>query len=542
MRSIVAICRIRESALDYAADRGHRQIVRLMISRLEEEDHRGIVDQTVQLIFDDGAPIDAADENGETALARAVRHGRLSIVRILISRGADVEIADPDGRNPLLVAIRNRNMSVTSLLLERGNARVDAPDARGRTPLIRAILSHNVEMVGLLLKHGATVHSSSPCGEHPFEVAQRTGRHFTELILSHCADTQEKASQQALMPWQGGVEFHLGQFEILERLGARTRPTAHLAYYGVNSAVFKAQDIAHPGSPVVAVKVIYNVHADTNLSDKFKADFEFIEAAEYPHPNILTGLGHFRGVASRATLGPEWDADAVHEQSLFIVLEYLDTTLQSLISRRAGELRQPWPPVLSMDEFLVITQRVLRGVDHLARNGIVHRDIKADNILVHIQTPDHDSPPENKGPPDILVKLADFGHALKPQDKENLLEPYVNEGLPKGGASAYLAPEIETARPGSVAAPNSLNYSKNDVFAVGMMTHYILTNCTGDAFSQTHPHYSEQTYNKLPDGCPQEIADFVWAMLNPSFDERITAAEALAKADELLRVPNLQWG
>lgn len=209
----------------------------------------------------------------------------------------------------------------------------------------------------------------------------------------------------------------------------------------------------------------------------------------------------------------------------------------ALISRRVGpEQRRPWPPVLSMDEVLVIIQRVLRGVDYLARNGIVHRDIKADNILVDIRTPTRD------GPPEILVKIADFGHALKPQDGQNLQEPYINEGLPKGGASAFLAPEIESAQPGTVTAPKSLNYSKNDVFAVGMMAHTVLTNCTGDVFCEHHPHYSAQTYNKLPDGCPQEIADFVWAMVNPSFDERITTTDALARVDALLRGPELHWG
>ena len=59
----------------------------------------------------------------------------------------------------------------------------------------------------------------------------------------------------------------------------------------------------------------------------------------------------------------------------YIVMEYVDgTTLKEMIRRRRAHL--------SPDAAVRMGIRILAAVDHAHDNGIVHRDIKPQNILV----------------------------------------------------------------------------------------------------------------------------------------------------------------
>ena len=50
------------------------------------------------------------------------------------------------------------------------------------------------------------------------------------------------------------------------------------------------------------------------------------------------------------------------------------------------------------------------------------------------------------------------------EDYDDFVVPFRNRGWSKGGAPAYLPPEITNAKPGKGV---ELNYSKSDVFACG---------------------------------------------------------------------------
>ncbi len=97
---------------------------------------------------------------------------------------------------------------------------------------------------------------------------------------------------------------------------------------------------------------------------------------------------------------------------------------------------------LSEKEALPIILQIAKGLQFIARNKIVHRDIKPDNIFIK-KVDNH-----------YLFKLGDFGFALKEQLSSQQI-----------GTPVFMSPEIF----------NSEKYSSEvDVWAFGLTVHYIL--------------------------------------------------------------------
>lgn len=81
-----------------------------------------------------GTPIDATDDDGETALMKASDKGLLDTVQVLIKHGADVNRADEDGKTPLMFAAEEGHTEVVKALLKAG-AHINARDEDGETAL-----------------------------------------------------------------------------------------------------------------------------------------------------------------------------------------------------------------------------------------------------------------------------------------------------------------------------------------------------------------------------------------------------------------------
>ncbi|XP_063590438.1 transient receptor potential channel pyrexia-like [Penaeus indicus] len=109
------------------------------------------------LLLDAGAPAEATNARGLTALHVAALRGISPCVRRLLSAGADVNYQDSDGRIPLFYAARSRRDTARrclQMLLEAGSS-LDVPDTYGATPLHAAVESGNVAAVEALLRAGA---------------------------------------------------------------------------------------------------------------------------------------------------------------------------------------------------------------------------------------------------------------------------------------------------------------------------------------------------------------------------------------------------
>ena len=188
---------------------------------------------------------------------------------------------------------------------------------------------------------------------------------------------------------------------------------------GGMAVVYRALDLQE--NRTVAIKV---------LRPEYESDMEFVRrfsreaeaAAKMSHENIVNMLD----------VGIEGDMR-------YIVMEYVDgQTLKEMI-RDEGRIHP--------DVALRMTIRILAAVDHAHRNGIVHRDIKPQNILVDKQG---------------RVKVADFGIARLKASQTTQLDP---NGSAMGSVH-YLSPE--QAR-GEVADEQS------DLYSVGVVLYEMLT-------------------------------------------------------------------
>lgn len=129
--------------------------------------------------------INAKDEKGQTAVARATLYGDTSEVRKLVKKGADVSIADDDGKFPLMEAAESGHVPIASILLQGTNANINQKDNNNDTALLRAAFLGHAALVEFLLrkhadksvinKQGHTALSEATLGKRLFAESN----HFT---------------------------------------------------------------------------------------------------------------------------------------------------------------------------------------------------------------------------------------------------------------------------------------------------------------------------------------------------------------------------
>ena len=161
----------------------------------------------------------------------------------------------------------------------------------------------------------------------------------------------------------------------------------------------------------------------------------------------------------------------------FLVMELVTGgTLRELLRERG-----PMPP----HAVVAVLAPVLSGLGAAHRAGLVHRDVKPENVLISV---------------DGEVKLADFG----------LVRATTEAGITSTsvilGTAAYLSPEQVLGEETG---------SRSDVYAVGIMAFELLTGTTpfkGDsAIVIAHQHLDRDVPppGSLIDGVPPEFDDFI---------------------------------
>src|SRR5947207_3198021 len=161
-------------------------------------------------------------------------------------------------------------------------------------------------------------------------------------------------------------------------------------------------------------------------------------ALKFPKPQVATAATYHAAFVREA-----WVGARVNSPWIGRIIELpprRQTCLYTVMPLYQGELlstRLARRPSVGLEEGRNIAIKLARGVAALHRAGIIHRDIKPDNIIL-----------ESEG----SLKLIDLGVVRVPG-----LEDFPPEDIP--GTMAYMAPEMLAGEPGNEAT---------DVYALGV--------------------------------------------------------------------------
>ncbi len=137
----------------------------------------------------------------QVQLIDAVKKGDLAAVRAVLPQ-VDVNAAQDDGTTALHWAVHFDNAPVVDLLIKAG-AKVDVANRYRMTPLALACINGNTGIIERLLKAGAHANRAFPTGETPLMTAARSGQaDAAKVLLAHGADVNARETyrgQTALM-------------------------------------------------------------------------------------------------------------------------------------------------------------------------------------------------------------------------------------------------------------------------------------------------------------------------------------------------------
>ncbi|KAK5652630.1 hypothetical protein OQA88_10223 [Cercophora sp. LCS_1] len=137
-----------------------------------------------------GAPINAPDADGMTALHLAIKAGHVEAVKLLLDRGANIETpAGPLANRPVHFAAMSLNPALmATVLMYRPNLETRV---NGMPPLFYAISGGDEKVVRLLLEAGADVKARSSLGESVLHMAAGSWKNnLLPTLLQHGADVR----------------------------------------------------------------------------------------------------------------------------------------------------------------------------------------------------------------------------------------------------------------------------------------------------------------------------------------------------------------
>lgn len=180
--------------------------------------------------------------------------------------------------------------------------------------------------------------------------------------------------------------------------------------------------------------------------------------------------------------------------------------------------------VLPIDVAVHVVVQVLRGLEAAHARGVIHRDLKPDNVLV-----------VRRGNDEAFAKIVDFGMSKIERPKGGTAPIALTRRGIVLGTPLYMSPEQARAAPGLDA--------RSDLYSLGA----VLFECVAGRPPHVGPTYEQILISICTDDAPdvrrwrpdapRELAAFLSRALAREPDERFQTATAMREALEAITLP-----
>ena len=270
-----------------------------------------------------------------------------------------------------------------------------------------------------------------------------------------------------------------GRYEIRELIGVGGMAYVYCAYDSIDERE-------------VAVKILKDEYlTNEEFTRRFKNESKAI--AILSHPNIVKVLDVSFG-----------------DRIQYIVMEYIDgISLKEYIEQQQ----------VTWQEAVYFVQQILRALQHAHDKGIVHRDIKPQNIMLLA---------------DGTIKVTDFGIARF--SRTDVRTDHTNKAI---GSVHYISPE---------QARGALTDEKSDIYSVGVMLYEMLTgslpfeadNAVSVAIMQLQSQAKKPT--ELNPDIPEGLEEITMKAMQKTPEKRYQlAAEMLQDIQEFKQNPSIHF-
>jgi serine/threonine protein kinase len=253
----------------------------------------------------------------------------------------------------------------------------------------------------------------------------------TQEQVDECMAIRDKMTEMGLRPRPvADLLYERGyiqeeQLEEVHREERRFQGKEQIAGYrllellgeGAMGSVYKARQLSLDRD--VAVKVL-SPELARNEAYVHRFMTEAKAVARLNHTNIISGID----------VG---DASGIK----YLVMEYAEGATVALVLRRGGAMDE--------ERSLLIVQQIARALDHAHRNGLVHRDVKPDNVIITR---------------DGVAKLCDLGLARLESGEGGA------EEASRMGTADYMSPE---------QVRSQATDARTDLYSLGAMLFHMVT-------------------------------------------------------------------
>ncbi|BBM87590.1 serine/threonine-protein kinase [Candidatus Uabimicrobium amorphum] len=264
-------------------------------------------------------------------------------------------------------------------------------------------------------------------------------------------------------------ELISNRYEVLSQIGI-----------GGSGAIFTAID-TFLGEKVAIKKILLD---DDDQIERLKRECFFLQTVN--HPNLVKAYEFF-----------------IENDRAYMVLEFINgRSLDNIIHKNKRSM--------TLVGQLAIASQIARGIEVLNMGGIIHRDIKPQNIMLNTQTGE--------------IKVVDLGTA---KNLTNEFSPLTVRGAVVG-TYCYMSPE----------QTNSKVTQTTDIFSLGILLHQFFT------WSDDSPFYTKSIFHTLDKIRHEEVVDICELIDMDSVTEK--QQQAYQKISKILKKalhkdPNMRW-